>query len=131
MNPPSFARRLACLLYESLLLLALWFFAGFIVVGVLEAFPETWRPHVVQAWLFLVAGGYFSWFWRRGQTLAMKTWRIRLVAADAGALDYPMVIKRFLLAALLIPVGWLWALFAKDGQFLHDRWAGTRLVDSR
>lgn len=130
MSVPSISRRLACLVYESLLLLAVWFFSGFLVVALLHHLDESWRGLVMQAWLFLVSGLYFTWFWRYGQTLAMKTWRIRLEAADGGPMRYSLALKRFFLACLLIPVGWLWALFAKDGQFLHDRLAGTRLVNA-
>ena len=32
--------------------------------------------------MFVVLGIYFVWFWSRGQTLAMKTWHIRLVDAQ-------------------------------------------------
>ncbi len=37
------------------------------------------RRHLLQAFLFVVFGVYFVWFWSKGQTLAMKTWGIRVV----------------------------------------------------
>jgi uncharacterized RDD family membrane protein YckC len=95
---------------------------------------------------------YFSAFWlRSGQTLAMKTWRVRLVRTDGQQLTIGLVALRFALAGL-IPVtaligywltrtnvwpwtwmfaaslGFVWALFDRDQQFLHDRIVGTRLI---
>jgi uncharacterized RDD family membrane protein YckC len=40
-------------------------------------------------------------------------------------------VLRFLLALALLPVSIAWALFDRDRQFLHDRLAGTRLIDAK
>jgi uncharacterized RDD family membrane protein YckC len=73
-----------------------------------------------------VFAAYFLWCWLRGgQTLAMKAWHIRLVGVTPAR-----AIMRFLLLALL-PVSIAWALFDRDRQFLHDRLAGTRLVNAK
>ena len=115
--------------------------------------------HARQVWLFRVIGAYFIFFWRRGgQTLAMQTWRIRLVSFSdtilSGRLTFRQAALRYLLAwlwflpALVIDSllgfkGWpsigvivlgmlLWLSTVRmnpDRQFLHDRLAGTRLVD--
>ena len=67
---------------------------------------------------------YFLWCWLRGgQTLAMKAWHIRLVDVTPQK-----ALLRLVLAALLLPVSIVWALFDRERQFLHDRLAGTRLV---
>ena len=61
----------------------------------------------------------------------MKTWRIRLVTVDGSPLSLKQAALRFVLALLgllLVGVGFWWALFDRDRQFLHDRIAGTRLV---
>jgi uncharacterized RDD family membrane protein YckC len=83
--------------------------------------------------LFLVAvfAGYFLWCWLRGgQTLAMKTWKIRLVAPGRDRVPSHTALLRFALALFAVPTGIAlgWALFDRDRQFLHDRIAGTRLV---
>jgi uncharacterized RDD family membrane protein YckC len=41
--------------------------------------------HGLQAFLFLIFGIYFTWLWSKGQTLAMKTWHIRVVDAKGRA----------------------------------------------
>ena len=78
-----------------------------------------------------VVGAYFVGFWTRGgQTLAMKTWRIRLEAAAGGPVDTARAVRRYLFAlvgAAALGFGFLWALLDREGQFLHDRLAGTRL----
>jgi uncharacterized RDD family membrane protein YckC len=105
-----------------------------------------------------VVAAYFTWFWRHGgQTLAMKTWRLRIVTGRGGALNFATALKRFICALLFYaPAGvgavllffpdrisrviamWaflpmiatiLWARHDADGQFLHDRMAGTRIID--
>ena len=127
-------RRLASLLYESLLLLgvlAAGFMLPYLIVGLfLEVAPQGWF-----AWLhiLLLLGLYFVHYWRRGgQTLAMQTWGIRVVDATQ---DRPPELKRALARYLLswpsllfCGVGLFWALFDRDRQFLHDRLAGTRVI---
>ena len=132
---PALARRLASALYDLLLVLALAFVATFPVLAFLGDATHGWRRHLLQAWILAVVGAYFVAFWTRGgQTLPMKTWRIRLVRHDGGAVGTGRAIHRYLLAILglaALGVGFAWALFDRDRQFLHDRLAGTALVDAR
>ena len=132
---PSLARRLACALYESLILAALVLVATFPFLAFAGDSTSGLRRHALQAWVVLVVGAYLVWFWTRGgQTLAMKTWRIRVEAADGGPVRPGQAARRYLFAwggAAVLGIGFLWALLARDGQYLHDRLAGTRLVDTR
>ena len=127
-------RRLASMLYECLLLLgvlALTFLVPYLVLGVVAGMaPPGWF-----AWLhiFVVLGGYFVWYWtRHGQTLAMQTWRLRIVnVTDGRSPAAAQAWLRYALAwpsVLLFGVGVLWALFDRDRQFLHDRLARTCIV---
>jgi uncharacterized RDD family membrane protein YckC len=123
------------MLYESLLLtgvLALFFLVPNMMVGMLW---QVSLPGWAQ-WLNIVVvlGVYFVWHWHRtGQTLAMQTWHIRIVAEDGTPPSVRRALIRYLLAwpAALTVVGLLWALFDRDRQFLHDRLAGTRIVFRR
>lgn len=110
----------------------------------------------LQAFLFVVFGIYFVWFWSKGQTLAMKTWRIRVLGPNGRAVSQGRAMARYGLSWLwfLPPLAAAWgaslgpqigsvavlawvvvyALASRalpDGQFLHDVLAGTRLVDAR
>ena len=124
---PGLARRLASLLYEAVLLVAVAFFAASVFYFASGGAPlEGWLLRAHQLFLAAVFAAYFLWCWLRGgQTLAMKTWRVRLVGVSPGR-----ALLRFLFALVLVPTGAsiLWALFDREGQFLHDRLAGTRLV---
>ena len=82
--------------------------------------------------LTLVTLAYFLWFWiHGGQTLAMKTWKLRLCESQTGGRPpLRQLLLRFSLAwpsVLFFGIGLLWALVDRDRQFLHDRLAGTRI----
>ena len=132
---PSIARRLASALYEVLLLAALVFIATWPFIAFFGNSTHGWRRHVLQAWIVVVAGAYFVWFWTHGgQTLPMKTWNLRLAASDGRAPGVARAIHRYVIALLglgAFGLGFLWALFDRDGQFLHDRLAGTALLDAK
>lgn len=132
--PARISRRLAGLLYESLLVLgvlALTFIVPHLVLGVIgHVTAPGWL-----AWLhiFVVLGCYFVWYWRRsGQTLAMQTWRLKVVdATTGGPLTTPQALLRYILSwpsLLFFGAGIVWWIFDRDDQFLHDRLAGTRVV---
>lgn len=154
-SAPSIARRVACMLYESLLLFAVAFAAAwlfFFASGGREA--SGGLRLLLQIFLLAVFAAYFLWCWLRGgQTLAMKAWRIRLVAPGKARVPPATALLRFVYASALIGmflatiaaafshrdpwlafaslavagVGLGWALVDRDRQFLHDRLAGTRL----
>lgn len=126
-------RRLACMFYEAFLLVGVLGFA-FVLPHLLLGMARRAAVHGVWLWLhlFVVLLAYFGWLWKHGgQTLAMKTWKIRLVPAGGGRLAWRHVVLRYVLAwpsLLACGVGILWALVDRDRQFLHDRLAGTRLI---
>ena len=155
LTTPSLRRRLSSMLYESMLLFGVLFMSAWLFSTLLQQRHALYLRHAMETWLFVVLGIYFIWFWTHGgQTLAMKTWRFRLVTADGTPVGRWRAALRFLLAWLWILPGlalastmpghrWLlvlvpalnlllWAAtILLDGrrQFLHDRLAGTRLVD--
>jgi uncharacterized RDD family membrane protein YckC len=132
---PGLARRLASGVYELLIGIAIAMVATVPFVVLFGDASSGWRRHALQVWLFVVLGLYYTWFWtRRGQTLPMRTWRIRLVrAGDGGPVNPGRAAHRFAIAVLgflAAGMGFAWALVDRDRQFLHDRLAGTALVDA-
>lgn len=120
------------MVYESLLVCGLVFFAGLLFLVVSGSPPSGWLRHAFQVYLFLVIGLYFAESWRRhGQTLAMKTWKLRLVGAAGAKITLRQALVRYLCAwpcLALGGIGILYARFDRDRQFLHDRLAGTKIV---
>lgn len=118
------------MLYEAILLFAVAFFAGWLfhaASGGRDATAGMLR-HALQAFIVFMFAAYFLWCWLRGgQTLPMKAWKIRLVDVSPQK-----ALARFALALVLVPTGIsiAWALFDRERQFLHDRIAGTRLVNA-
>ena len=129
---PSLIRRILCMIYDGLLLFAVLFVAGFAFIYLTD-FPNQpdLRP-LLQIFLLALIAGYFCWFWcKSGQTLAMKTWRIKLQNRNGVLLSPTQALMRFALALGGVAMGGLtivWALFDREQQFLHDRLTGNRLV---
>jgi uncharacterized RDD family membrane protein YckC len=133
-QPASLQRRALALIYEALLLVALLLIGSLpFVMLAREAGWADARP-MFQAYLVALTGAYYAWQWRRGgQTLALKTWRMRIVTRDGAPLGWAQAVKRFAFAlpgTLLLGAGFLWALVDCERQFLHDRLAGTKIVNS-
>ena len=115
-----------------LLLAAILFAASWVFLAVKPLLPAALVRPLFQLYLLAVGAPYFIYCWTHsGQTLPMKTWRIRVVTRDGSALSMQRAAARYVLAIASIALGgggFWWALIDRDGQFLHDRLAGTRLV---
>ena len=126
----SLRRRVMSIFYEALLLAAILWCGGLIFAFVeLRIGGAISRP-VFQAYLFFFAGLYFVWHWVRGQ-IPMRTWRMRLVTREGCRLTACRAMVRYVLATCglaLLGLGFLWAIFDREHQFLHDRLSGTRIV---
>lgn len=155
LTAPSLMRRMACWLYEGMLLFGVVFIAGYLFGTLSQTRHALDNRHALQAFLFVIFGIYFTWFWAKGQTLAMKTWGIRVVDAAGRPLSQPRALARYLLSwmwllpplatsvlldarpgpATVLTIGWIlvWAILSRFhplGQFWHDALAGTRLIDA-
>lgn len=147
---------MSCWVYEGMLLFAVVFIAGwlFSTLGQMRDAMDARRP-LLQAFLFVIFGIYFSWFWSRGQTLAMKTWNIRVVDRAGRPVSQLRALWRYALCwiwflpplvllpavrftgaeAAVVMLGWVavWAVLSRfhpQRQFWHDALAGTQLVPS-
>jgi len=152
---PSLGRRMTCWLYEGILLFGVLFIASYLFSTLSQTRHALDNRHLQQVFLFVILGIYFTWFWAKGQTLAMKTWHIRLVDRMGQPLTQGRALLRYTLSWLwflpalaaiapfklsgaesaVILLGWVvvWALLSRfhpQQQFWHDALAGTRLVTS-
>lgn len=123
-----------CLVYEAVLLAALLLGGGFAFVAWERRIEPVLARPALQILLLVVVGIYFVWQWSRGgQTLPMKTWRVRLITTNGRPLTVRHATCRYVLAVagmLLGGVSFAWAFVDRDRQFLHDRLAGTKIVVS-
>ena len=136
-----------CLIYETFLLTAVLFIAALAFIAIVHDARSARILPLFQSYLVIIMGTYFVWFWTHGrQTLAMKTWRLKIVAGDDHAPSTAQATARFAVALAGVTLGfvgykWLgrwglalggvnlfWAYLDPDGQFLHDRLAKTRIV---
>lgn len=130
-------KRLGAMLYDGLLLIALWMVVTALLlpltggeaitsdrVGALEL--------VYQAVLVLVFVAFFGGFWtRRGQTLGMVAWRLKLQRADGSPVGWSDALKRLAAACVsffALGLGYFWIWIDRDGLAWHDRWTDTRVV---
>ena len=79
-----------------------------------------------------LTGLYATVSWRRGgQTLGMRPWRIRVVAADGGTPSAGALWRRYavgMLSLLAGGLGFWWAWIDRAGLTWHDRASATRIV---
>ncbi|WP_420227435.1 RDD family protein [Pigmentiphaga litoralis] len=126
--------RFACMMYEAILLFGVVFVADYLFDTLTQSKHALALRHERQAWLFVAIGAYFILCWRMGgQTLPMKTWDIRLVDGNGGRIPLWKAVVRYVLSwpVTFSGIGYVWACFDKDRQFLHDRLVGTRLIVSK
>jgi uncharacterized RDD family membrane protein YckC len=81
---PGIWRRMACWTYEGVLLFGITFIPAYLFSSLSQSRHALTHRTALQAFLFVVLGIYFVWFWSKGQTVAMKAWRVRLVALRAN-----------------------------------------------
>ncbi len=125
-------RLFAACVYELLLLVALWMLSTWMFVGLFGDATSHYKRTFLQLFLWLVTGTYFVWCWTKtGQTLATKTWKIKLVNQQNVNLNKQQAIIRYALASASIVacgLGFIWALVDKDRLFLHDRLLKMRFI---
>ncbi len=158
-NVPSLKRRMACFVYEGMMLFGIGLVPG--AIGAMFT-ALTGHTHPLQSdtslrvITYVIYGVYFTWFWSsRGQTLPMQTWNIRLVTLSGQPLSQRKALMRYLAssawfvpavviaqinhwsrwdALLAVTVGIvayaLLALLHPQRQFWHDALCGTQIIDS-
>ena len=135
-TPAPVWRRVAAMFYDSFLILALLFLAGFLnlAVHILIYGNEPLKQMTADGYnlggpffygtLIVLIYGFFGFFWtRNGQTLGMVAWRIKVVSKDQQLISPKQSVIRFVVAVpslLLAGVGLLWAFIDKRKRSWQD-----------
>lgn len=129
---PSLLKLGACFIYDALIVIALSFaFAG-LFLFIAGDVTHGLKRYFLQFSLWFFIGIYFLWCWTKsGQTLAMKTWKLKLVDMDGNLLKLKMATLRYVAATfslMLFGIGFLWAIVDPDRLYLHDRLLKNRIT---
>lgn len=130
-NSCSFMRRIGCMVYDLVVVFALWMLAGLPVVFIHSGAVESGTLWF-QSYLLSVSALYFIWSWQRGgQTLGMRAWHVHVINQSGDKPSLKQAISRFitsLLSSAALALGWLWALGHPLSLTWHDLLSSTRLV---
>jgi len=134
-------RRLAAMVYDSFILLALSMLYGAFTAALHVAIygnntehnyePMMQGPWLLIGWLLCLAGFYLFFWYRAGQTVGMRAWRLQLIQADGSTPELKNCLIRVICAPislLIFGLGYLWALVDKDRDCLHDKLSATRVL---
>jgi len=126
----SLIKQLAAMLYDSLLIFAVLFFATAVAVVFNHGEAIHSNP-VFSLYLLFTLFSFYAWFWHRsGQTLGMRVWKIRIVSESGGNPGWGVCYLRLVCALLSFAcfgLGYLWRIFKP--YTWHDRLSRTRIVD--
>ncbi len=162
--PAGLLRRLGAMVYDCLPIFAFMVvatvpFLPFLKGRVLVAEEVGWLAHLYHLVQIAVVAGFFIFFWtRRGQTVGMLAWRLRLERHDGALLSVGDALRRlgavfvlcvpFLIgywwiwhdwpktprvaanciALAPLAIAYLWIWIDRDKQAWPDRWTKTRVV---
>ncbi len=134
-TPAHLGLRLIAAVYDLLPLLALWFVAAVIALLVTGGALDMRRlgdKLLMQGCVLALTALYFIASWLRGgQTVGMRAWQLRVVAADGTPVSPSRALLRFLAALIALAaggLGFLWCLIDGERRGWHDIVAGTLLV---
>jgi len=123
-------RLYACLFYEAIIQIALWFIVTLFVLAVFKV-DLTSNPNLLRFILWASSGIYFIYSWLHGgQTLAMKAWSLKLNYAQENKNFSYLFIRYFLSSISLVffGLGYLYIFFDKKNRYLHDRILGSKII---
>lgn len=142
-TPVSLIKRLTAIIYDLFLQIALFFMVG-IPISILTTFifnggAAITEEHslyllnqvIILLSLFLTSVGFYVWFWTHGgQTLGMKTWRIKLISDNTHGISRKQAFDRYFSALLswaCFGAGFLWCLIDAKKRCWHDIFSKSHL----
>lgn len=128
--PAGLLRRLAAMVYDTLVLFAVWMLVGFGAVALNGG--EANESPLFHSVLLVVTFVFFAFFWMRaGMTLGMQAWRLRVQSIDGRTLSLRQSLVRFVAAIVSLVAGGLgywWVLFDDEKRSWPDMASDSRVV---
>jgi uncharacterized RDD family membrane protein YckC len=128
-STPRFFRRLAAMVYDSFLLMAVWFLATALLLPINGGQAFSSQQFFYPLYLLAVSFAFYGWFWTHGgQTLGLKAWKIKVQTLQQQPLNWRHAFLRFSAAILswaICGLGFLWILFDKNNRGWHDTLSNT------
>ena len=125
----SLWRRLGAMLYDAMIVVAIWMATTFLLVlftGT-ELTGFWW-----QSFLFVEWFAFFVYFWTNdGQTVGMMAWRIKTLQADGSTPTVMQCAKRLAVAPAsfcLGLLGYFWMFLNEEKATWHDLFSNTVVV---
>lgn len=131
-RPAALGWRLLALAYDCLPMIPLLMITSSIFLWLnggrtVERDPLIAVLQFIAIWLLI--GAYFVLSWRRGgQTVGMRPWRLKVVAADGQPASVRALWLRYAVAWLTPGIGLLWTLVDAEHRGLYDIASGTLVV---
>jgi uncharacterized RDD family membrane protein YckC len=128
-DPAAPGWRLLAFVYDAVPVAALLMVASGVLLAINGGRTVERAPLLALAQFLVLwglSGAYFVASWRRGgQTLGMRPWRLKLVAADGRLATTRALWLRYLVGCVTPLFGWLWCPFDAQRRALCDLAAGT------
>lgn len=123
-NSPGLIKRLAVMLYDFLLIIAVFFAATIALLPFNQG--EAFQPNSLaySFYLFLISFLFYGWFWTHGgQTLGLIAWKMQVVNNNGLPLSWKQAFIRFVVAIFswgIAGLGVFWILFNNKNLTWHD-----------
>ncbi len=121
---PVFFRRLAAMFYDACLLIAVWFVATALLLPFNHGLAFQAGQWFYPLYLLSVSFGFYGWFWTHGgQTLGLRSWRLRVKTLDQQPINWRQALLRFMAALLswsILGLGFIWIVVDKNRYAWHD-----------
>lgn len=128
--PAGLTRRLGAMIYDLLIIVAIWMLLGFVAVAMNQG--EANESPLFHSVLFVATFAFFAFFWMRGgMTLGMQAWRLRVENHDGTPITLVQSLLRFLAAGVSFAacgLGYVWILFDRQQRSWSDIVSNSRVV---
>ena len=131
----SLLRIVAATIYDSLLMLGVWFLVGSLALGIKFVFTgevSSLNPAAGMSLVILSTWLYFAMFWiYGGKTLGMSSWKLRIISQNGSQITIIQTIVRFLsniFTVLFAGIPLFFRQIDKDNKSLSDLLSKTSII---